>query len=362
MEYKPNLLVTQSFVVSGPGTYWDYRDYIFCMCSNSAIRNSTFRLNIERGQEFVGEFREAANAHGFSDTRVTTEIPESWAGYMLKQIDSNPTYWVMPWPGDHIYINPDDLAFTKALQKGEELNADAVLYGHMQDFEYFLDWDRINVLYNDANYVMIEWGWRHRYRQNKKLRTQTKKLMQRDFYMIPVPAFVVYKRQIFKEILKALPKNTKRWQDMESSPAKSTWSFKLLIPKQCLYRHVHGYWLEGFFKHQSSGVFPQDAKAELESWYVRTNYDWKSNSPSRLEYKDACLKEWPYFIKYLKQRTLTDGANEFGSTPFDPAWQPAKDFKTRISSAFQNHFIEPIKLLLSLGARLIRSRLRAIRT
>jgi len=347
MAEKQNLLVIQSFVVTEPGTYWDYRDYIFCLCSNPSIKSSSFRFNLEKGQEFAEEFRQAVKAHGFSNFVLTTETPKNWADYMLGQIEANQAEWVMPWPGDHIYVNPDKQAFLKALRKGEELGADAVLYGHMQDFEYFLDWDRINVLYNDLDYVMIEWGRRNRFRQNKKLQSLGRELMKRSLYMIPVPAFAVYKRQFFKEILQALPKNTKRWQDMENSQSKSAWNFKLLMPKQCLYRHVHGYWLEGFFKYYGKGYFPKNEKEELYSWYVRTNYNWKTNSPSPSEYRQMCLKAWPYFKKYFGYRKSGQYANEFGSSPFDPNWKSPSNILTRVGVVIQNFILEPAKLFVA---------------
>src|SRR5947209_1667469 len=126
MQYSPSLLITQSFVVSPAGQYWDYRDYIFSLCSNLSVKNNPVRLNIERGSEFAGELLEAGKAAGFSDIEVTTLQPDSWAGYMLGQIKSNPAKWVMPWPGDHIFIHPDDLAFAASLEKADELKADAV--------------------------------------------------------------------------------------------------------------------------------------------------------------------------------------------------------------------------------------------
>lgn len=335
MEYKPSLLITQSFVVSPAGSYWDYRDYIFCLCSNLSVKDTTVRLNIERGTEFATELSEAAKSAGFSNVEVTTNQPESWAGYMLEQLKLQPQEWVMPWPGDHIYVHPEDNKYLESLKKAEELGADAVTYGHMQDFEYFLDWDRVKVLYNDADYVMIEWGNKHRYRRNPKLKTAAKKTIRQELIMVPVPAFMTFRSALFKQIMEALPSKTKRWQDMEYSPADAVWSFKVLIPKQCLYRHVHGYWLEGFLKYWPAGIMPKDTKAEIESWYIRPNYNWRENLPTRHEYRNMCLQKFPYFQRYFQKRSVGEFKNEFGNTPFDPDWQKKNSFLLWVNDAIQ---------------------------
>jgi hypothetical protein len=319
-----------------------------------SLKAEAIRLNIERGTEFVEEFRAAALAKGFSNFQITTNQPKSWADFMLEKIEENPTEWVMPWPGDHIYINPDDNAFIRALKKGEELSADSVLYGHHQDFEYFLDWDLIDIVYNDPEYLMIEWGQKYRYRQNGKLQSEAKKLLGQDLLMVPVPAFAVYKREIFKKILQALPPNTIRWQDMEYSSAAEAEKFKLLIPKQCLYRHVHGYWLEGFFKFYQKGKFPKDKKTEMQSWYIKTNYDWKSDSPNRAEYREACLRTWPYFKQYF---TLSENGrmfSEFAFSPFLLNFTRSTGIVFNFNKFLKNQLIEPLKLSLSPVARKLR--------
>ncbi len=335
MDHKPNLLITQSFVVSQTGSYWDYRDYIFSLCSNLSVKDVAVRLNIERGIEFASELLNAAKAAGFSNIEVTTHQPDSWAGYMLEQMELYPHEWVMPWPGDHIYVHPEDNKYLEALQKAEKLGADAVTYGHTQDFEYFLDWDRIKILYNDADYIMIEWGNKHRYRRNPKLKKAAKRIIGQELIMVPVPAFMTFRCSLFKQIMEALPPKTKRWQDMEYSPAEAAWSFKLLIPKQCLYRHVHGYWLEGFFKYWPNGKIPQNTKAEIESWYIRPNYDWKKNLPTRNEYRIMCLQKFPYFQRYFQKRQVGEFKNEFGDSPFDPGWQKKNRFYLWVNNILQ---------------------------
>ena len=326
MDYKPSLLITQSFVVSAAGTYWDYRDYIFCLVSNLSVKDVAIRLNIERGTEFSPELRSAAKASGFSNIELTTIQPESWASYMLEQIKLNPSKWVMPWPGDHIYVHPDDDAFVKSLAAAESLGADAVAYSHVQDFEYMLDWNRVKVLVNTPEYVLIEWGEGCRYYQNLKLQLMTKKRIRASLIMPPVPGFVIYKADLFKKILQALPEKTTRWQDMEYSEAKAVWSFKLLIPKQALYRHVHGYWYEGFLKYLSGGNFPKEVRAEIETWYIKPNYNWQENKPDREAYRKMCLKQHPYFEKYFAIRKPNEFKNDFGSSPFDANWKKPNEF------------------------------------
>ncbi len=343
---RPPLLITQSFIVGAAGSYWDYRDYIFCLCSHLAVKNFPVRLNLEKGTEFAPELLAAAEHAGFTDCEITTQTPPAWSTYMLAQVRKNPTTWVMPWPGDHIYIHPQDSAFMDALRVGEQLGADAVAYSHVQDFEYFLDWSRINILHNDPEYVLIEWGHRHKYRRNASLNRAALKAIGRPLLMTPVPGFVVYRASLFEEILEALPKITKRWQDMEFSQARSAASYKLLVPKKCLYRHVHGYWLEGFFKYQHATKFPSDTRAEIESWYIRPEYDWRREIPSRQAYRQMCLDQHPYFQRYIDERRPGAFPNEFATTPFDPNWNPTRTFGVQVKNFFKNAFSDKIRAAL----------------
>ena len=316
---SPSLQVIQSFIVGDPGSYWDYRDYIFCLTSNLSIKDCAFRLNIERGHQWAPEFAKAAREFGFTDFEITNHQPLSWSGYMMRQIDSTSAKWTMPWPGDHIYIHPDDEAFLKLMKTADDLNADAFAYSHVQDFDYLLDWGRINVLYHDENCVMIEWGQKYFGHQNSRFMKEAVRLLGHEIVTTPVPGFVVYKTKFFREILGALSPDTKRWQDMEFSKAKSAHRFRLLIPKHCLYRHVHGYWLEGFLKYWRCGPFPDDVKAEIESWYVPTEYDFKEQTPTRHEYRASCLRAYPYFSRYVENGPKPE--NCFGSSPFDTGWR-----------------------------------------
>ena len=323
---KPSLLITQSFIVSSPGSYWDYRDYIFCLASNLSIKNLPFRLNIEQGVEWVREFERAAEKFGFSDFEITCRNQtSSWSDFMVQQIDLNDAEWAMPWPGDHIYVHPDDGAFVGALEKAEQLDADAVVYSHMQDFEYFLDWNKVKVLYVDSDYIMMEWGKKHHYfEQNPRLRKETQQVLRKEIRMPPVPGFAIYRSPLLREIVQALPPTNHRWQAMEYSHAPAAWAFRLLIPKQCLYRHVHGYWLEGFFKYRTEGCFPTDVGSEIRSWYIPTEYDFDSDYPTRHDYRNSLLEAHPYYERYFKRKAIGEFKNPFGASPFDADWEKEK--------------------------------------
>lgn len=298
------LLVTQSFIVDNPGSYWDYRDYIFSFCSNLSIKDCIFRLNIERGGGWLEEFTQAASHNNFSDFIISNVVPDSWAAYMINEIEANQTVWTMPFPGDHIYINDDQDLFTRLLDKAEALGADAVAYSHIQDWDYLLDWGVIEKLYEDDSCVMINWGHKYKfYRNHKLIKDAINKIGQ--FIMIPpVPGYLVYKSDFFKSILKAIPFKTKRWQDMEYSPAKEAYKFKVLIPKQCLYRHVHGYWLEVYLRNIVNGLEAKNLDGALKSIYLRSNYDWRTNKPSIADYKKMTIAENAYFRKYFSSGTV----------------------------------------------------------
>ncbi len=319
MSKENSLLVAQSFIVTAENTYWDYRDYLCCLTSNLSLKDATFRLNIERGQEWIPEFQKAADQYGFSDFTIKGDSPPCWSDFMLAQIAESNTRWTMPWPGDHIYIHPDDEAFTKLLNKADVLNADSFAYSHVQDFDYFLDWNRVKVLYNDDDYIMIEWGNDHWIKgKNPSMMKQSIQLIGNEILTTPVPGFVVYRSDMLQEILEALPSDNNRWQHMEYSTAACASSFKLLLPKSCLYRHVHGYWLEGFLKYWKKSPFPGDIKAEIDTWYLPTEYDFSIDHPTRHDYRKQCLAAHPYFKKYLNSDL--EVSNPFGSSPFDTEW------------------------------------------
>jgi hypothetical protein len=332
---SPSLLIVQSFIVSPEGSYWDYRDYLLCLASNLTIKDYPVRLNIERGMDSLEFFNRVADKHGFSNFSVTNQQPSSWSSFMVEQMNHSPAEWTMPWPGDHIYIHPDEGAFLRSVAMADHLDADAVVYGHTMDFEYFLNWEFVTVLHNDADYVMIEWGHRYRKNKNHHLGVETKRVVGHELSMPPVPGFAIYRSDFFKEVLNALPADNKRWQDMEFSKARCARKYKLLIPKQCFYRHVHGYWLEGFFKYWREGGWPEDYKREIETWYIRSKYDWEKDLPSRGDYLAMTLKEHPYFERYLTRRIDREFENKFGVTPFDACWESTKPSLRKIINKFR---------------------------
>jgi len=199
---------------------------------------------------------------------------------------------------------------------------------------------------------MIEWGHRYRYCQNPRLRKAAVKVVPHPIIMTPVPGFVVYKSSFLQAILEALPSGTTRWQDMEHSPAKSAECYKLLIPKKCLYRHVHGYWVEGFFKYASAGGFPAEVKKEIESWYIKADYDWRENSPTAAEYRQRCLSAWPYFIRYFSSRSEADFSNAYGASPFDSDWEKTTNVAVVVVNSVKTYLVDRLRRrLVALRAR-----------
>lgn len=302
MSETNKILLAQSFVMDKPGSYWDYRDYIFSLCSNPALKNQPVRLNVERGTEWVNEMIEAAAAHAFTNCRITKEKPRSWSSFMIEQINTNPTTWTMPFPGDHIYIEDESSVFEDYLKIGEEKNVDAISFGHIQDWDYLLDWRRIEVLENTDNYVIIKWGHKYRYCKNfafsKKAQTKIKLFLM----MTPVPGFMIFKSPFLKKILEAVS-TANRWQDMEYSNAPAASSYTVLIPKKYLYRHVHGYWAEQAFEILAGRALPvEDTKSTLDTMYIRTEYDWKLNVPNRVTYRTMCVARTNTMRKYLERK------------------------------------------------------------
>lgn len=266
---------------------------------------------------------------------------------MLEQMENSSLPWTMPWPGDHIYIHADPQAFIRALDMGEQLGADAVSYSHVQDWEYLIDWDRVEILYDNRDYIMIYWGTRYKYCQNPRLKRLTKKKLPISLVITPVPGFAVYRSFLLKEILKALPKQNSRWHEMEYSKASSAHQYKMLIPKQCLYRHVHGYWLEGFFDHIEKGSIGMNFQAEMQSWYIPSQYDWERDIPSCQDYAVRCLQRHPYFRRYmLIDRKLEEFINPFGPSPFDIDWKSNLVFLKKMKKMFQMIFLDNYRKLI----------------
>jgi len=338
---KLSLLVTQSFILGSKRSYWDYRDYIFSLCSNLSIKDAIFRLNVEKGEkEWINEIIKATKFYNFSNILITNYKPSSWDAYMLEQISKNPTFWTMPFPGDHIYLSQEKKGYLESLKMGKKLNADAVVYSHVQDWEFLLDWDRVEIIYNDPNYVMIKWGHKYKYYRNKNLKIKIGK-RKIALMMPPTPGFLTYKSGFLKEILRSMPKKSKKWQDMEHSLAKEAYSYKLLIPKKCLYRHVHGYWLEYFFKYKRGDITLKNIKKEISSWYIKTNYNWQKNFPNTLKYKNMCISKHPYFDRYFDRKNKKN--NKFFKTPFDPNWNSQKSFVIRLKNFYNTYFFDNLE-------------------
>ncbi len=335
------VLVTQSFIVGKENTYHDYRDYIFAILSNPDLKNEPIRLNIENGEEYVTEFNDALRNADFKDYKVTAIKPSSWKDFMMTHLMETDAEWTMPFPGDHIYINPKPHAFSNALKKAGALNADAIAYGHVQDFDYYTDWDRAKVLYNDSEYVMIEWGDKYRFYQNPLLAKKTLETIHKKLVNPPIMGFLMYRKNFFKRILDAMPSGTKRWHDMEKSPVKA-WTYKLLIPKAFLYRHVHGYWIEAHFKYEDSKIPFVNSKEEIESWYVPPRYDWKSNTPTPLEYMNMTLEAHPYYRRYHPD-TLASVPNKYYKTPFDKDWKKPEGFSIALENFYKDFILDTLR-------------------
>lgn len=301
-----SVLLTQSFIMAEAGSYWDYRDYIFSLCSNPVFKNTPVRLNVERGHEFVEELVTAAVSKGFTDCIVTKEAPASWSAYMLEQINNNTTTWTMPFPGDHIYIEDDDgSSFSDYLTRGAEMNVDAISFGHIQDWDYLLDWNRVHIVSDTPDYVIIDWGHKYRYCRNYQLSNKIQQAIGRFLMVPPVPGFMIFKSDFLCKILGALSHAT-RWQDMEYVEIDDTWSYRVLIPKKYLYRHVHGYWLEYAFEVLSGRqTVHRDPKDALDGMYIRTQHDWRQNMPTITEYRLMCLERSPLMRKYYNVHKTT---------------------------------------------------------
>ncbi len=340
-----NILSVQTFIMSGPETYWDYRDYVFCLCSSKFLKNQVIRFNVERGTEWLDELKLAAGSQGFEDFKITGIKPESWSSYMLEQIGQNPSTWVFPFPGDHIYVHPDTEYLTKCLKAAEQYQVQAVSFGHNQDWDYFLDWRRIKIIENNSDFVIIEWGNKHRFCKNRNIIQQVQDKIGKFVTMPPVPGFMILKSDFFSEILKSVPK-AKRWQDMEYASCRAAWSYRVLIPKQYLYRHVHGYWLEYYFEvlNGRRQLLPTDREI-LDSMYIKTNYDWKTDSPKSSEYFEKCLQAWPLIAKYTAKAQLDEWEN---FSPFNNGFKQDLDFLQKFLNTFNLNITDNIRRIIGL--------------
>lgn len=321
------------------GSYWDYRDYIFSLVSNNAFRDKPIRLNVERGTEWVNEMKSAAIKYSFANCTITTQKPSSWASFMFKQITENPTTWTMPFPGDHIYIEDSADTFEKYLKIGTEKKVAAISFGHIQDWDFLLNWSRIEVVENTTEYVIIKWGHKFKYCKNYSLAKRIQKLIDIFLMMPPVPGFMIFKSEFLTKILAAVP-DSKRWQDMEYADIPETWSYKVLIPKKYLYRHVHGYWLEHALE-VINGKKHLGNKNALDSMYVRTNYDYKANNPTNAAYRDECFQRSKTMLAYWSQdrSNLPSQYSPF----FNPSFPKKKNSLNKIHDFFILEIIDRTK-------------------
>jgi hypothetical protein len=300
---KNSLLVAQSFVVESAGNYRDYRDYLFCLRSNPDLHSSKIRLNIERGAEHIKEFEFLAQKYGLSNLTITAESNISWRQFMLEAVEKNDCEWVMPWPGDHIFISEDPKAWPNLISAAELEGVDAIAYGHNPDFEFGLDWRRLDVVAETESYFVINWGWLHSWKENRQIAKLFYGHSGRKYAMPPIPGFAIYRRALFESVLKSLPPNASRWQSMEYAKTTKAKEYKLLIPKLCPYRHVHGYGIEGLLSQNDPHHRCEDYQREILSWYLPSLYDWRTDQPSVSSYRDQCLRKFPYFSRYLAKKS-----------------------------------------------------------
>lgn len=296
------ILATQTCIVGDADTYHDYRDYIFSLLSSEFLKGEVVRINIERGQNHAEEWQTATSNAGFTNADITTYQPESWAKYIQSQINEFKTPWTMLFPGDHIYTNPNRDYIHRMLDVADRISADAVSYGHIQDWDYLLDWGRIKIVEDTKEYVVIEWGWKWRRCRNKKIIADALQKIGIQIVINPVPGYMLFRSDFLNQILSAIP-NSIKWHDVERINHPLTQSFKILIPKQYTYRHVHGYWLEHYFEvlfdkkeHQ------KNVKENLEDMYIAPRYKWETNTPSRIDYFERCFSRYSYMSKYTDEK------------------------------------------------------------
>lgn len=293
------ILATQTCIVGDADTYHDYRDYIFSLLSSEFLKDEVVRINIERGQEYAKEWRTATLNAGFTNADITTRQPESWAKYIQSQIDEFNTPWTMLFPGDHIYTNPDRDYMHRMLDSADKVGADAVSYGHIQDWDYLLDWGRIKVVEDTSEYVVIEWGWKWNRCRNNKLIADAVQEIGTQIVINPVPGYMLFRSDFLNKILSVIP-NSIKWHDVEHINHPLTQSFKVLIPKQYMYRHVHGYWLEHYFEVLlKKKAHKENSKEVLEDMYLAPKYNWKNDTPNRGDYFKRCLSRYSYMSRYI---------------------------------------------------------------
>lgn len=336
------ILATQTCIVGDADTYHDYRDYIFSLLSSEFLKDEVVRINIERGQEYAKEWQTAIRDVGFTNADITVYQPESWAKYIQSQINEFKTPWTMLFPGDHIYTHPGCGYIHHMLDVADRIGVDAVSYGHIQDWDYLLDWGRIKVIEDTKEYVVIEWGWKWKNCRNKKLITDALQKIGTQIVINPVPGYMFFRSDFLNHILSAIP-NSIKWHDIEHINHPLTQSFKILIPKQYIYRHVHGYWLEHYFEVLlGKRERRENIKETLEDMYMAPRYKWETNAPSRTEYFEHCLSRHSYISRYVS-RGEYDPLLKY-SSPFSKCYMYKK---TNFAVRVQNYtllFIDVIKL------------------
>lgn len=300
---SPSVLAAQSLIVDDFGTYTDYRDYILALVSNPALRDSPIRINIENKKEVLTEFSAALEKNGFADFSITGVKPLSWSKWMTEQLETTNTNWVMPFPGDHVYLHQEADDFTSAVQMAEKLSADAIAYGHVDDFEKILDWGNLNILYADDQYVLFNWGGEWKRYQNRLLQMRVQHTISKSISLPAILGFCIYSKELMSKILKGMPEKNIRWHDMERINIPETENYKILIPRKLLYYHVHNYWLGLYYRCKANGTKLNDVEnlAQLRSLYIPTEYDWRCTTPKEgvEEYRQKVVNFFPEVKNYL---------------------------------------------------------------
>lgn len=303
-DSQPFLLAAQTLIVGERDSYHDYRDYIFSLTSSSFLKHSVVRINLERGVEYIDEIRRAVTTKGFKDAEITSGTPKSWSQYFIDYIDEIDPVWTMLFPGDHIFISDDQDKLLWYLKEADRYNAVAVSYGHVQDWDFLIDWQRVKIIEDNQEYIVIEWGWRRFYSRNQVVVDDILHKLDRHVVINPVPGYMVFRSEWLKNVLSAIPKAT-RWHDIEHAFHPKTLSYRVLIPKTHLYRHVHGYWIEHYFEIIQNKITRKlSTELALENMYIRPNYDWHTHKPSPDDYLNRCEQRYPYLRRYRETKSM----------------------------------------------------------
>jgi len=285
----PSILAAQSHIIDNINTYNDYRDYIFSLTSSSFLKKQIIRINLENHSEYVIEFKSALKKNHFLNFKISSKQPDTWSTWMLEQLKNEHCDWVMPLPGDHIFMQDEQNEFVNLIIKAKKLSVNAIAYGHSIDFRQMVDWKSVDLIYEDEECIVINWGWKKYLYQNPKLKSQTIETIHKVLQMPPVPGFCLYDFKLMHEILSHMKPNNFRWHDMEWVNTNGTQNFKLLIPKKLFYYHVHNYWL-GLHeyivsKEQSKSIDLNSPTEQLYGMYIPTQYNWQSSDTIKVHIK-----------------------------------------------------------------------------